>query len=168
VSRNMEFHGEAFHGTTANIAKQVAGSQGLLLSDHGAAGPGAYVAPEIHQAQAYGDYIFSGEAHARKVMPAEQYRATLDKYGSRPGYGHQIREHLLRSGYDGVEDATVRGAVALLHPGSFQIREVYHPEQDRWIHPAELEDRVARPRRASQRSSSRQFDRLWAPETFGN
>lgn len=170
MSRWLSFAGEAYHGTTGDIAKRIASAGGSLLSEHGRVGPGVYVAPEQHTAERYGDFIFGGEANARKVMPADHFDREFGKHIGQPGSGQHIRQALLKDGYDGVEDPTEWGSVALLHPHAFNIRSVYHPEEDRWMHPAELEGQVTRPRRrnASAAPRSQQFDRLWSPQTFGN
>lgn len=174
MSRRMEFHGEVYHGTTGDIARQAISGGQLLMSRHGAAGPGVYVTSHEDEAAMYGDHILRGYAEARNVLPARIWNDTkLSRLAGFSGeHAEKVRQHLIDRGYDAVEDDTVRGAVSLLHPRQFDIGSVRDPQRGHFVDALSYIEEVSpTPRRPRRRRSQRPQPRpeeLWSPQTFGH
>ena len=175
MSRRLEFHGEVYHGTTGEIAKQAISGGQLLMSTHGAAGPGVYVTSHEDEAGMYGDHVLRGYAEARNVLPARIWNDT--KLSTLAGFSgehaERVRQHLLDRGYDAVEDSTVRGAVSLLHPRQFDIGSIRDPQRGHYVDALSyLEEVSPSPSRSRRRRAPRPTvtkpEQLWSPETFGH
>jgi len=183
VSRRLEFHGEVFHGTSGEIARRVVAGGGslpgtLLMSTHGAAGPGVYVTDREDEAAMYGDHILRGYADAKNVLPAHVWNSSkLSNLASfSGGHAEKVRQHLIDRGYDAVEDGTVRGGISLLHPRQFELSAVLDPKHGHYRDVLHWADEITPPtpvgqrrRRAQRRSPAERVpEQVWSPRTFGH
>lgn len=183
MSRNGEFltyfNDPAYHGTNPDQVRSIllGGHGSLGMSTHGAAGSGIYVTGDEDEARNYGGIILSGTASADRVFTSRHkgYRE-LERHFNNPEKAPSIREHLIGQGFDAVEDATVKDAVALLHPRQFHVSRVYDPEIGHEMDALTYIDTrfpesavpIGRRRRArASRVPVPREEQVWAPETFG-
>ena len=175
MSRYSSFHGEVYHGTeTESLDRLVNSMQNgspLLMSTHGAAGPGVYVTDNEDEARQYGDVILRGHAYAQKVLPGHVWsnNRALSRAGNRHEHAERVRNLLTSRGFDAVEDPTVRGGLALLSNQQFSLESVFDPRVGREVHPFDYltTGPGKRPRRRGGQPAAPTNEAVWSPQTFG-
>jgi len=169
VSHPVDLRGwmPAAHATSPEVADQVSGlvrsgRHGLLMSEHGASGPGVYIFGGRHPRQtAAGSSYHEGAVVEGVASPGRSFEDRNDRVSQhlvemqRTDYGRehgkQIREALMSRGVGHVYDRN-EGA-ALLHPSQFRVTAIHTGSGSVHFDPAEQRFRPGDP--------------VWSPKTHG-